>query len=523
VVAERGRGALVIRALFFVFVSCGVEPADGQFRCDDGRCPSGQSCGTDRICRVVPATGGDAATPDAGGASDGGSIDSARPDSGACTPEDDVDGDGFCPPLDCDDGDREISPEASESCSPNAEGFGRDENCDGRTDDGCPISFGTPHALVTAMPDLGHYFGAELDESGLRLYFARDYGSGGQPLYVATRPSLDSQFGRAVPIGGTPVDGVKFVSASITGDELEVFVQGATATSTVIYSASRGRRDDGFGTFNAVTSTTLDGGSYHPSVSRDGLELYFTAGLAEMRAIYRVRRSSRTSAFGAAVRVTDGQFPKLSHDGLLLFASGGRVFSRMSSSEEFAGYTTVDLPYGVLHYYDERTRELIFASLQPDITPFEYALTRVEVCRAATCDGAVPIVCETGERTSADRFHCYFQTGLESVDRDAARAQCAVREGARLATVHSPAENVEVNEVLPGGFIDLSNLVDSTRLAWSTGESYLWAAPGTPVTDFEPMSCATLDVAGDGSWDLVPCSSPGIAVCERTVWPNWLR
>ena len=70
---------------------------------------------------------------------------------GECT---DVDGDGFaieggtCGPIDCDDGDASIHPDADEVC-----GNGTDDDCDGIADEGCPITI--PAGTFTMGSDAG--------------------------------------------------------------------------------------------------------------------------------------------------------------------------------------------------------------------------------------------------------------------------------------------------------------------------------------------------------------------------------
>jgi Cys-rich repeat protein len=46
----------------------------------------------------------------------------------------DADGDGFSPPEDCDDQDASVNPAAPELCD------GKDNNCDGQVDEGCPVA-----------------------------------------------------------------------------------------------------------------------------------------------------------------------------------------------------------------------------------------------------------------------------------------------------------------------------------------------------------------------------------------------
>ena len=86
-------------------------------------------------CGGKGTQGGDAGVlPDGGGGGDAVVVPAdgtvTPPDAGPCI---DMDGDGHCRGLDCDDENPDVHPEAAEIC-----GNGLDDNCDSRVDEGRP-------------------------------------------------------------------------------------------------------------------------------------------------------------------------------------------------------------------------------------------------------------------------------------------------------------------------------------------------------------------------------------------------
>lgn len=85
-------------------------------------------CGLLVACGGKESTSGDAGTPEPDSATgDDGTV--VPPDSGPCV---DIDGDGHCRGLDCDDENAAVHPSQVEVC-----GNAMDDNCDGEVDEGC--------------------------------------------------------------------------------------------------------------------------------------------------------------------------------------------------------------------------------------------------------------------------------------------------------------------------------------------------------------------------------------------------
>jgi hypothetical protein len=70
----------IVTAALVLTAACTISPPDGVFQCRDGKCPDGQTCDRDSICRAQPL-----AAPDAGPVKppDGGTT--VVPDTGVAT------------------------------------------------------------------------------------------------------------------------------------------------------------------------------------------------------------------------------------------------------------------------------------------------------------------------------------------------------------------------------------------------------------------------------------------------------
>src|SRR5688500_18232706 len=120
-----------VALLFALAAGCGITARPGQFRCPDGRCPSGLVCAADGVCRTpgAPADGGPPGL-------DGG--DAGPTDVGGIVPD--------VPGLDAPDA------PPPESCDPDPlTRIPLDEDRDGLFDEVCPFAFGPMHPVLAAM------------------------------------------------------------------------------------------------------------------------------------------------------------------------------------------------------------------------------------------------------------------------------------------------------------------------------------------------------------------------------------
>jgi len=145
----------------------------------------------------------------------------------------------------------------------------------------------------------------------------------------ATPPT--GPFGTAVPVASLDTASGED-DPSLTGDQLEIVFNSDRAGGVGagdIWTATRTSITSAWGTATNLTSLNTAGDDATPSLSRDGLTLFWTAGGSQgLKDLFVSTRATRTDAWGPAVELTaistagDEAGPILSADGLeLYFAS----------------------------------------------------------------------------------------------------------------------------------------------------------------------------------------------------------
>jgi hypothetical protein len=123
-----------------------------------------------------------------------------------------------------------------------------------------------------------------------RATIGADFDEGGAPKPC----NLASPFAAAQPVDFTGFLGSR-ADARLTADELQIYL---TSNSDLVV-ASRGVRTDAFSTpvgLSGLNGPTLDS---HPSVTGNGLTIFFDSDRAGSSHVYSATRASATSAFGA--------------------------------------------------------------------------------------------------------------------------------------------------------------------------------------------------------------------------------
>jgi Tol biopolymer transport system component len=138
-------------------------------------------------------------------------------------------------------------------------------------------------------------------------------------------------FGPPTPIAGLSTAGIED-TPRLSDDELTVYFDGRLGTDANlnIYVAKRGRVTDGFGApvrLDTVSDTTFD--DWHPSISRDGLEIFLESSKDGTSHVYVATRTTALAAFSApsvADRVNGGDAfqPFLTADGTELWFTSTR-------------------------------------------------------------------------------------------------------------------------------------------------------------------------------------------------------
>lgn len=481
-----------IAAFIALVTGCTVTYPEGVIACgDDAPCPSGWTCRETR-CFSTPGPS-DAAV-------DATLPDDAETDAGADAAPIDL----GCPAT-------------------------------GPTNATCPWYFGRPHAVPSLHPSTAGLFSAALTADGATIYVASYNTVDDLPIYEASRTNPAERFGALVATLGSATVGVRPSVLSMTEDGLEIFAQvvdARTDVQTTIVRYQRASLVSEFGPPQAIGAVERVVGASHPSITGDGLELFFTSP-GDNR-VYRTRRPSRDLPFELAesAGLPAGLiYARVTPDGLGIFAGAPAQYATRPNRTSAFG-VPAPLPNAdelggfALPTYVPATRELWYAtgldSMRAPWSATTYALWRVQVCRDGPCaPEPSATACPKPRERSVDGLHCYFALpAVASISF--ARDQCAAYGPTfALATLHSDEEFASVVSAASGGTAWLAG--ERTDLTspfyWTTGEPVVfdlpWAA-GEPDTD--PAS-RYLAVSGDA---VAAVSFSGLAsVCEQSIWRSW--
>ncbi len=523
----------MVRAAAFAFVltGCALAARDGQFLCPDERCPTGFAC-VEGVCRAASdAPDFDAAGLDAPRADVPG-LDAPLPDvPGRDAPGVDVGEPPTCPdasaPLDApsDAPSTVDAPPPAESCVPDARLGARDENGDGRIDEGCGYFFGGPHMVLSAMPTVGSYLGVDLTADGTTLVTVS--GEPDAPVYFAQRANVMDAFALAAPEPRLALAGRRIESVTIRGDGGEVIVSASDADGTSrLYRGVRCA-----GAWSGLTPIAeLEGaspGESEPYLRRDGLELLFVrrASGGGAPTILRARRADLAAPWVEESGGIPGSAPTMSFDGHTLYYSETtgviRVSDRTGLDAAFTPAPTASPALGnpTMSRAMRRlvilpaTREAYFSHLTdgvavPAEAPLARSVFRMQVCRNAAC-GAVVLTSCVGF-LSANRLTCYrapsTMTAYPAVP-------CASDQ--RPLAIHSREETDLIRGRFPLAWLGMHGR------RWDNDQPLLYDEFSVDPTGTE---CASVEAG----WPLDPDCMAAVAggrtvICERELWPVYVR
>jgi len=194
-------------------------------------------------------------------------------------------------------------------------------------------TFGTVTNLGPVVNSSAGEWNPEISADGLSIYFASNrpgaYGLG--DLYVATRPTTNDDWGQPVNLGPTFNTSSYDEAPSISDDGLELYFtsQRLGIGNYRLYVSTRATKDDLWGDPSMLESVVNDEASGFSDISTDGLSLYFTSvrpdGFGDFD-LYVSNRESKDdpwgtpSNLGSVVNSSSKEAaPSISSDGLALF------------------------------------------------------------------------------------------------------------------------------------------------------------------------------------------------------------
>jgi Tol biopolymer transport system component len=166
-----------------------------------------------------------------------------------------------------------------------------------------------------------------LSSDGRRLYFSSDR-TGAPRIFITTRSSTSQPFGPATVLGGGLLTTMDAIMPALSPDERTVYFAGYSGTSYDLYVATRPDESSDFGTPMEVAGLTTGNQDWMPSISSDGLELYFATdrNIGSNMDIYVSRRASTTAMFSTATPLAglssaalSESHPSISYDGTTLW------------------------------------------------------------------------------------------------------------------------------------------------------------------------------------------------------------
>jgi hypothetical protein len=193
---------------------------------------------------------------------------------------------------------------------------------------------------------------ASISADGLSLYFIsnRAGGVGGRDIWVTTRTTTDENWGEPVNLGPTINTPAGEWGVSISYDGLSLYFdtsQNGSVAINDLWVATRATTDDDWGNPVSLGPTVNSSGDdYTPSISADGLSLYFNSDRSGGRGAYDLWVTSRETTdapwdapvnLGPTVNSSAFDvFPGISTDGRMLFFA-------YFASDGSGGYSRTDI------------------------------------------------------------------------------------------------------------------------------------------------------------------------------------
>jgi len=189
-------------------------------------------------------------------------------------------------------------------------------------------------------------WGPSISPDGLELYFESDRsgGSGREDLWVSTRATTEDDWGVPVNLGQTVNTVAEEWGPSISGDGLELYFTSnrpGGSGGQDLWVTRRATTDEPWDTpVNLGSTVNSSSQEIYPCISADGLELYFNSDQTDWN-LGVTRRATTDDPWGTPVNLDPGFYvgwPSISADGRTLLLAGKASWGFAS-----AGYGSVDL------------------------------------------------------------------------------------------------------------------------------------------------------------------------------------
>ncbi len=199
------------------------------------------------------------------------------------------------------------------------------------------FTFDTPTNLGPTVNSFSGDFGPSISADRLTLYFSskRPGGFGGDDIWVTTRPTTDAEWGPPMNLGSTVNSSKGDSSSDVSADGLMLYF---TSDRTGGYGlgdlwvTTRAKTSDPWSTpVNLGSTVNSSAADFSPSISADGLMLYFVSGRSGGYGSYDLWVTMRATTnddwstpvnLGPPVNSSSREVnPSISSDGLMLFFS----------------------------------------------------------------------------------------------------------------------------------------------------------------------------------------------------------
>ena len=213
------------------------------------------------------------------------------------------------------------------------------------------LTFGPPSPLPSPINDGSFNWKPSISADNLTIYWASDRpGMGDLDIWTASRASTTDSWGEAVGVAAVNSSASES-EPSVSADGLQLyFARGSSIFSRDSYDiwvSNRSSISEPWGDPEKLDSV-VNGPTEEadPSISADGLELYFDSNRSGSFNIYVSRREARTEPFGTpAVALSSTGYANISSDGLMLFSSKTpdlAVSTRASINDSFGSPVLLD-------------------------------------------------------------------------------------------------------------------------------------------------------------------------------------